>query len=183
MGNKKTTSLLFLERAFTLIEILVVLSIITIAFSYTATKVFRRSAKIKDTFHDLSRLNRRLYTSAKMHKKNYRLAFDLKKRETTFWVEKENQKKEYKIADSILKKPLPIHPLLSLTSIESSHWEEEKTNGLVFIYYPPKGIGQEAALHFKRRDRKGDWTLYFPPLKREVEVINKEISLNEITGN
>lgn len=183
MAKQRTCLTLLCKRAFTLIEILVVLFIIGFFFSYAATKVFRKDAKIKDTFSEISSLNRRLYTASRMHKKNYRMVFKLSRRNTTFWAEKENPKNEYEIADSILKKNKKIHRLLSIESMEASYWDEEKTRGLAFIYYYPKGVGQETAVHFRRTDRNGNWTLYFPPLKREVEVINKDISLNELTGN
>ena len=172
----------FSKRAFTLIETLIVLSLIALLFSYAATKIFSTKAKINDTFKTFTTLNRRLYTSAKMHKKKYRLSFQLKGRETTFWVEKENDKQEFEFAAIFLKKPKRLHPLLSLKFMESTYWDSEKATGLAFIYYHPKGAGQETALHFERRDRKGKWTLYFPPIKRELELINKDIPLNELTG-
>ena len=171
------------KRAFTLIETLIVLSLIALLFSYAATKIFSTKAKINDTFRTFTTLNRRLYTSARMHKKIYRLSFQLEGRKTTFWVEKENDQKEFELASVFLKKPKKLHPLLSLKFIESTYWDSEKATGLAFIYYHPKGVGQETALHFERQGRKGQWTLYFPPIKRELELIKKDIALSEITGD
>jgi len=43
-------------------------------------------------------------------------------------------------------------------------------------------VGQETALHFERKDRPAEWTLYFPPLKRELNLIHKHTPLKKIKG-
>ena len=182
----------YFKKGFTLIEIVVVIALIAVIFSFMGKNMLFKGNKITDTFRFFSVLNRRLYTSAKLHREIYRLVIKIEdKKPEEVWVEKkiktpqgkEISKEtvgEYEKASSFLKKPRKIFPLLSITSVESSYWKEAKLKGLVYVYYYPKGPGPEVAIHFKREDNRAEWTLYFPPLQRELKLIKNNISLEDI---
>ena len=182
----------YFKKGFTLIEIVVVIALIAVIFSFIGKNMLLKGNKITDTFRFFSVLNRRLYTSAKLHREIYRLVIKIEdKKPEEVWVEKKLKKpqgkeisketvEEYEKASSFLKKPRKIFPLLSITSVESSHWKEAKLKGLVYVYYYPKGPGPEVAVHFKREDNRAEWTLYFPPLQRELKLLKNNISLEDI---
>ena len=190
VSQKKTD-----KKGFTLIEIAIVLVFLVMIFSLVGRKMFSTGSRITDSFRFFSVLNRRLYTSAKLHGKIYRMAIKIdKKQPEEVWVEKklknpklssevriEGEKEDMFQRDaSFFKDTRKITPILSISSVESPYWKEEKKEGLVYLYYYPKGPGPEAAIHFQRKKRGGEWTLYFPPLQREVRLIKGNKTLKDI---
>ena len=171
------------KKAFTLLEILVVLFIIVFIFTISSQKLFSKKVKIRKSFQDLIHLNRRLYVSSKLHNNNYRLVLNLnREEEDEFWVERKekNNNKEFILDENFFEEPQKITPLLDITEIEATLWKESKNSGLVYVYYYPKGLSQEMAFQFKRLDQAGQWTLYLDPVKKEFQLFNKEKSLKDI---
>ncbi|MCY4512249.1 MAG: prepilin-type N-terminal cleavage/methylation domain-containing protein [Bdellovibrionales bacterium] len=169
------------RRAFTLVEVLVVLILVVFILSWSTRKMFSQKGKIRTSFQVLNRLNRSLDNRARLHGKTYRLVLKLNpdKEPEEFWVEKKVE--EAFVPDKmILKNPGTLHPLLSITSAESEEWEETKTEGVIHIHYHPRGLGQEVALHLERWDTKARWTIYFDPITRELSVIDKHVTLKEM---
>ena len=168
------------QRAFTLIEILVVLILVVFIMSWSARRMFFQKSKIRTSFQALTRLNRSLDPRARLHGKTYRLVLKLNpNKPEEFWVERKVEE-EFVRDDMVLKAPGTLHSLLSVLSVESEEWPEAKTEGLVHIYYHPRGLGQETALHLERQDTKARWTIYFDPVTRELSVLKKHISLKDM---
>ena len=195
LSKKTAISNRFLKKGFTLIEIMVALVLLTVTFSFVGLKMFSAGSQIKDSFRFFSSLNRRLYTSARLQKQVYRLVIEINnKAPEKVWVEKkiesptlklqreidEEEKVTFQKDSSILSTPRKISPLLALLFIESTYWEEEKKEGRVYIYYYPRGPGPEVAIHFKKPNSRHEWTLYFPPLQRELRLIKGHVRLQDI---
>ncbi len=179
--------MLFLKskKAFTLLEILVVLFIMVFLFTLASRRIFSAERKIGSTFNQLIHLNRRLYISSELHRNIYRLALNLNPEGVDeFWVEKQvaNKKegKVFTLDDNFFDEPQKIHPLLNIDSVESMVWEKAKTSGMVYIYYYPKGLSQELAIQFLRSDNQGKWTLYVDPVQKEFQLLEKEKNMREI---
>jgi len=173
------------KTAFTLLEILVVLVILVFIFQIASRRLFAKDTKINNTFKDLIHLNRRLAVSSKLHRKVYRLVFNLQSNKVDeFWVEKQERdpKKglQFVLDENFFKNPQKIHSLLKIQSIESLLWEESKTSGPVYIYYYPKGLFQELALQFLRSDNQGRWTLYLNPISKEFQLLKPPQTLEGI---
>lgn len=168
------------QRAFTLIEVLIVLILVVFIMSWSARKMFSQKNRIRTSLQVLNRLNRSLDVRARLHGKTYRLVLQLNPtKPEEFWVEKKMEE-EFVPDEMILKSPGTLHPLLSILSVESEEWSEAKTEGLAYIYYHPRGLGQETALHLERQDTKARWTIYFDPITRELNVMEKHVSLQEM---
>ena len=174
------------SKAFSLIEILVVLFILAFVFTWAGQRFTNKSRAIKSTFNKLIRLNSRLILISKLHNKEYRLVLQLNEEgPEQYWVEKRQPKAIQKDQDDIesdlssfvideyfYSKPQKIPSLLQITKVESS-WEPEKTKGLAYIYYYPKGLAQETSLYFLRTDNKAEWTLYLDPIGKNFQIIKK----------
>ena len=192
--QKKMSSFLKSSKAFSLIEILIVLSIIAFVFVFAAQKFSRKEQRISNQFDKLIRLNRRLVTVSKLHNKTYRLAIQLdNKGPEQYWVEKkqtgqtkeklskknqtneeaEKQTDDFFIDDSFYSQPEILSPLLSVTKVESPVWEKYKTKGLVYIYYYPKGLAQETNIQLLRSDNQATWTLYLDPATKNLQILKK----------
>ena len=170
------------QRAFTLIEMLIVLLLLVFILFWSAQKMFSHKNKVGTSLQVLDRLNRSLDVRSRLHGKTYRLVLKLNPNQPEeFWVEKQTEEKGKFILDNmVLKAPGTLHPLVSVVSAESEGWQEAKTEGLVYIHYHPRGLGQETALHLERQDTRARWTVYFDPVKRELSVIENHIPLKEM---
>lgn len=191
------------SKAFSLIEILIVLFILAFVLALTSQRLGRKKQKVQAVFETFTRLNRRLTSASKLHHKTYRWVIQLNSKEADqYWVEKkqtaknkpislnenpetqeviepelENENAGFVIEDSFYHEPKLIPPFLDIIKVESSVWEEDYTEGLVYIYYYPKGLAQETAIQFFRPDNQGQWTLYLDPITKEIHVLKEEKSL------
>jgi len=156
---------------------------------------------VKSAFEKLVRLNRRLVVLSKLHSKTYRLAIQLNAEgPEQYWVEKkrgrqsnisfsdgtsdpsggeERGQPDFALDKAFYSEPEVVFPLLTITKVESSVWEEDKTDGVVYIYYYPKGLAQETAIQFLRLDNKGRWTLYLDPVTKNFHILKKVKNLTK----
>ena len=175
------------SKAFSLIEILVVLFILAFLIAITTKRFTGKDRKIKSAFNKLIRLNSRLVIVSKIHKKEYRLVIQLNKEgPEQYWVEKKRPKtvqreqsnrepnlSPFFIDESFYPEPQALPPLLQITKIESSAWKKGKTEGLAYIYYYPKGLAQETSIYFLRPDNRAEWTLYLDPVAKNFQIMEK----------
>ena len=206
-GN--TLAFLKSSRAFSLLEILIVLSVIAFIFVFVAQRFSRKEQKVTGTFNKLVRLNRRLVLLSKFHNNIYRWVIQLDNEGAEkYWVEKKQEipsntdsshladsqvkdqegglnkeeSPEFIRDDAFYSEPEVISPLLNITGVESFAWEKDKTEGLVYIYYYPRGLAQETAIQFLRPDNQGRWTLYLDPVTKNLQVLDKERRLSKRGG-
>lgn len=199
--RKKTLCFLKASRAFSLLEILIVLLIIAFVFTFVSRNFIRRGQTVKSAFENLVRLNRRLVVLSKLHSKTYRLAIQLNAEgPEQYWVEKkirsqssinftddagtstegeERGQPDFVLDEAFYSEPEIIFPLLSITKVESSVWKEDKIKGVVYIYYYPKGLAQETAIQFLRLDNQGRWTLYLDPVTKNFHILKKIKNLSK----
>ncbi len=178
--------------AFSLIEILLILFILAFVFTFVSKSVFRRDQSVKASFEKLARLNRRLATLSKLNNSAYRLAIQISREgPERYWVEKqtkpksplpsglpgapteEKTKRQFVLDASFYSEPETLMPLLDITRAESPAWEEDKTEGVVYIYYHPKGLAQRADLHILRLDSQARWTLHLDPATKNLHLLKK----------
>ena len=173
--------------AFSLIEILVVLFILAFLFTFTAQRFTRKDRNIKNAFNKLIRLNSRLVMTSKFHNKEYRLVLQLNKEgPEQYWVEKkqpkamqENQSDKkpplspFFMDEYFYSEPQILPSLLQIAKVESAILKKERTEGLVYIYYYPKGLAQETRLYFVRADNQAEWVLYLDPVAKNFQLLKK----------
>ena len=185
------------SSAFSLIELLLVISIVVFAFGLVSQKLFRKKQKVRGVLNELTRLNRRLVVSSKLHNKTYRLVLFLSPEgPEKYWVEKKISSKgglsssspppstlssdegkppaEFTLDSFFYPKPKIIPSFLEINEVESASWKEAKTEGPVHIYYYPKGLGQETFIRFLRPDNQGRWTLYLDPVTKNLTSFKEE---------
>ncbi|MCY4320821.1 MAG: type II secretion system protein [Bdellovibrionaceae bacterium] len=170
------------EKAFSLIEILVVLFIIGILFTISSKNIFNKSQSVRTVFDKLIRLNKRLTSISTLHGKTYRLVIKLDTKNTDqYWVEKkiitkseeeEDNEEKFQIDDSFYSEPQSIPPLLDITKIETVN--SSKKEGTVYIYYYPSALAQSSKIYFLRPDNQGVWTLYLDPVTKKLRVLKDE---------
>ena len=76
----------------TLLELVVVLSIITTSIGLGISSIKKKENQIKKTLRQLIALNRQLHSYAKLKRNVYRLAIALDAENSTWWVEKKNKR-------------------------------------------------------------------------------------------
>ena len=133
-------------------------------------------------------LNNRLVMASKLHNKTYRMGILLDpKGPEQYWVEKKGYAQaqpsqsdsdgqpssSFFIDEAFYPEPEKLQPLLDIVKIKSTSWEKDKTEGLVYIYYRPKGLAQETSLFFLRSDNRAEWELYLDPVEKSFRVIKK----------
>ena len=176
------------SKAFSLVEMLVVISIFAFVFLFTAKNFSSRKNKINTNFNKLIYLNRSLTIKSKLHNSIYRLVISLSPEgPEEYWVEKKQKNPEntkspsnnaensddyvFFLDDSFYSDPQTLSPFLNISQITSPTWEKKKTEGLVYIYYYPKGLAQETSIEFSRTDREGNWTLRLDPVTKNLKII------------
>ena len=194
------------SKAFSLIEILIVLFILAFIFIFASQRFSRSEKKVKTVFDKMIHLNRRLATVSQLHNQTYRWVIQLNSEEPDqYWVEKKHsqnkmpntntaakksfnsseedeQKSEFVVDHSFYSEPETLPSFLDITQVERSLWTEAKTEGQVYIYYYPKGLAQETAIQLFRSDNQGEWTLYLDPAAKTLQLIKGRKSLDPNGG-
>ena len=181
------------EKAFSLVEMLLVLLLIGFFFTLSSKKIFNRGQKVRAVFDKFIRLNNRLATVSTLHSKTYRLVLQLDtEKKDQYWVEKkqapskseeeedktdneeekEKTDSDFQIDDSFYSEPQTVSSLLDITKIETK--DSSKEEGKVYIYYYPSALAQSAKIYFLRPDNQGTWTLYLDPVTKKLQVLKGE---------
>ena len=184
-SKKISANRLLVQKAFSLIEMLLVVFIIVLLFTVISQRTFNRGQKVRAVFDEFIRLNNRLVSVSTLHGKTYRFVFQLDTEEKDqYWVEKkhmlssskeESQESEvdsnFQIDDSFYPEPQDLPSLLDITKIETKDLKQEK--GKVYIYYYPSALAQFAKIYFLRPSNQGKWTLFLDPVTKKLQVLKE----------
>lgn len=169
---------------------LIVISLIAVIFVFAIRKFPHKGHKIRYTFDKFVRLNRRLVSMSTFHNQTYRLVIQINKEgPEKYWVEVKNEKNppldeeedfetdpekeepDFILDNSFYSQPEMLLPLLSITEVEDLVKEGTQNENMAYIYYYPRGLAQETAIHISRLDRPGSWTLYLDPVTKHLRVL------------
>ena len=205
--RERSTPLSSQSWGFTLIEILIVLSIIAALAAVVIPRLGgQRNQEIRSTVRKLSTLTRNLHSRAKLFNVSYRLVIDMQdgpdsKEAHSYWVERtsqpvlirseENEKKKKKADDEaedpdgfgldpqLTRKPIPLPNGMIFSKVEITSKEGEITEGKAYLNFLAQGLADEAAIHI-RHGGDLNWTIAIHPLTGHGEVIAKDVSLKDI---
>lgn len=193
------------QSAFTLIEVMVVLIIITGVAVLGLPRIGSHTNELKATIRKLSVLGKQLQVHSRLEHKTYRLAFHLSKdKPHSFWVESapgyvsesadeeeddEREEDDEKKAQtfntfqpdtSILKKPISLPKPLLFKDIEL----EDRVNkeGKVYVHFFPQGIIEETAIHLSDGDEL-NWTISYHSLTGKGHIISRHLPLKALRNS
>lgn len=200
IGNKK---------AFSLLEIAVVLAIIGSIIAIAMPRLFDKKSDTRKVFRDFIVAGKDLKSRAKLNGSTYRLAFDLTAKQQSWWVEKSSQtivldksklekeledsknpnpsadsdseKKppDFQVDTSIFKKKQVLSKGFKFKQIESGSLDMTITEGMAYIHFFPQGLIETSAMQIE--DPKGNiWTLVYNPLTGRADIIPEAKLLNEL---
>ena len=181
------------NKGFTLLELLIALTILVSTVIMGASFIKKKDNNIKKTFRQLIALNRQLDYSARLKKEIYRLAIHIDEKESSLWVEKKipekpilhnafNTKNQtapptgFVIDTNFFEEPKKLPEGLKFESMEMKG-QEPITNGKAYIHYLPEGQFNTALLKIK--GRKTYWSLFIDRLHGELLVFKGEKKLQE----
>ena len=192
------------QKGFTLIEIMIVLGIFAGVVALSSPSFFKKKTKVLPTVRKMQLLSKQLHRIARVQKKTFRWVIQLddpdNELRSSYWVESapahtkiltpeeledlnEDQLKEhqgqFREDTSFFKEKIILPEGLSFDRIESINYEEPVENGKAYIYYFSNGLAEETAIHIKNND-KLNWTLAIHPLTGHVNLIRKDVSLEDI---
>lgn len=182
-----------------------VLVIIGAILAISAPRLFDKKSDTRRVFRDFIVAGKDLKNKAKVSGSTYRLAFDLKENEQSWWVEKstkaviidkaklekereagkKTEKEEgspppdFQLDASIFKKKQILPAGYKFKQIESGSLDLIITEGLAYIHFFPQGLIETSALQIE--DPKGNiWTLVYNPLTGRSDVIPEAKFLKDL---
>ena len=184
----------FKQKAFSLIEMLVVILLIGFFIFVGSQKFFNKGQKVRSTFDKFIRLNNRLVSISNLHGNTYRWVIQLDtEKKDQYWVEKKSSSKisqeeneedeenkelednqmdsEFQLDESFYPEPEKLPALLDITKIETRGLSQEK--GKVYIYYYPSALAQSTKIYFLRPSNQGKWVLSLDPVTKKLEVLKE----------
>lgn len=189
------------RAGFTLIEVMIVISIIAVAIALAVPRIFKSESNIRSVARTLTVLSREIRNRAKLSNSSMRLVVDMRQEPHRYWVERatgkvliakdlykekqdtgneENKKPPYAIDTLLTKTEKSLPKGLFFKSLETLYTEEPIESGLAYIHFSPEGFMEAAALQIG--DKKDMvWTLLFNPLTGQAEVLPEPKTLKEIT--
>ena len=193
------------RNGFTLIEIMVVITIIAAVLAIGAPRLFDKKTQIQAAVRKISTLTRQIRNSARIFNTTSRLviSFDEKKGHS-FWVEsaagnvtllsEDQEKEEARRNDAksekpksvfspdvrVLKKPEYLPKGLYFDRVEYATRDKPIESGVAYIHFFPQGLVEEVAIHIS--DHKTlHWTITVHPLTGRNQIFDGDIKLKEVS--
>lgn len=192
------------QRGLTLIEILIVLAILASMLAFLPK--FRSNPKnnIKAVARELAINAKQIRHSARTKNATFRLVFNMGSGEDSYSVETASgsvlikSEKSEKDEESMSEDDKPKSPFaktkvpgmkesvslprgLFIMQVETSSRPTPQTAGNAFVYFSPEGLIEKSAVQIG--DGKNMvWTLIFNPLTGHTDVVEKAISLKEVSA-
>lgn len=189
------------RRAFTLIEILVVLAILG-TLAVVGVRRINRTEGLKTTIRRLSTILKKTRAFAKLSGKTYRLVLKMDSKEAhSYWVEstnqmhlinpkgddkyklsmdkeKENLRDNFQPAGDILKSPKKLPGDWRFGRVESTGHPDSQDSELAYIYFFPQGVSEEAIIQVTNK-AKVTWTIHLNPLISNPDIFQEAKTLKD----
>lgn len=190
------------KRGFTLLEVLIVVSILGGLIAVGLPRLRTNRENIKSVTRKISVLSREVRTYCRLKSMTCRLVFDFgENKEETYWVEgapgsvaimaKEAREKleslpkeeqpasPFQKLDRFGKKPFELPDKIFVGNIETPSNSEPVTKGPAYIYYSPEGLVEKAAIQITNKSST-TWTVIINPLTGQGDVVEKAMSLKDL---
>jgi general secretion pathway protein H len=197
--------MLFSRRGFTLIEVMIVLSILAAVIALGAPKLFKKNSNLKTTVRHFIVLSREIRNKARLNNSTYRLAIRMEPKNEKYWVERasgpipldpdaaEKEKERLKSVSKDEKGPPPLFQMdPSLTkkeqelpsgfrfaNVETINMKQPQTEGVAYIHFFAEGFVEAAVIQISNGNNS-TWTLVFNPLTGQADIVEKAKSLKDI---
>lgn len=160
----------------------------------------------RKVFRDIVVSVKEVRNRAKLYGSNYRLAFKIDEKESTYWLEKANSpvlldkeallnerkalsktfrgdqdkpQSPYQPDSSYMKKEKPLPSGYRFVSLESGPQDNVFTEGTAYLHFFPQGLIEPVALQIQD-PKKNIWTLVFNPLTGQADIIDGAKSLRDL---
>lgn len=194
------------NRAFTLIEILVVLAIMG-SIAAIGVRKLNRTENLKTSVRRLSTVLKKTRAFAKLSHKTYRLVLKMDpKGPHSYWVEsstathlidpknddkyklsmdkeKEQEKTQgaFQPATDIISSPKPIPGEWTIGLVESTGHPDSQDSESAYIYFFPEGVSEEAIIQITNKSKTTTWTIHLNPLLSNPEIYQEAKTLKDFT--
>ncbi len=196
------------NKAFSLLEIAVVLSIIGAVIALAAPRLFDKRSETRRVFRDFIIAGKDIKSRAKLTNSTFRLAFDLTAGQQTWWVEratksvvldktqieaskqaekeKPDEKAEnapppdFQIDTSFFKKKQRLPDGFKFKQVESGTVDYIYTEGMAYIHFFSQGLIETSALQIED-PKKNVWTLIYNPLTGQTDLIPEAKLLKDLS--
>ena len=189
------------SRGFTLLEIMVVLAILGGIMAIAIPKLKKTNNNAKAVMRELSVLFTEVRHYARLKNATYRIVFNLKGKEDSYFVEASNhevaiksQAKEKAISemskedrpsspfskvDKPLKKEKVLPDNLTIKSVETKSRTEPITKGVAYIYFSPEGLVEQSVIQLTN-GKDLTWSLVVNPLTGRADLVSKAVTLKDL---
>lgn len=196
--KKNCFFLLNKSKAFSLLEVLIVLAILASIAALAIPQLSSQNYSRKGFFRKLIALDKQLRSLAQLQNRTYRINFQIQPlpKKTLFWVdyrsgretitisEKKPSKaqnslnSEWEMAKKIFKKKQKLPHLLKILNVELEGFKKALSSGLISIYFFPEGVTQKAVIHFSE-NKKQEWSFIIHTFISKNNLLFKNISFKE----
>ena len=190
---------------FTLIEIMIVLSIIGVLMGIGLSRIKKKENNIKAVVREMRVLGREVRNHARLFNKTLRLVLEFKKEGGEYFIEESNHvgsvavdaeyyekkrkgeisdfedepKPEFQKYNKLIRKNKVLPRGLYFGQLETQSYKEPLTEGTGYIYFFPDGHLEVSAIQIT--DKKNlTWTVLFNPLTGEADIIEKAQNLRDV---
>jgi general secretion pathway protein H len=199
--------LLRTQKAFSLLEIAIVLVIIGAIMAIAAPRLFDKKSETRKVFREFIVAGKDLKSRAKLFNTTYRMAFNLTEKEQSWWVEKSSRAvvldkakaeaaneeslkekaeteeskpaPEFQMDESIFKKKQTLPSGYRFKQVESGTLDLIVTEGMAYIHFFPQGLIETSALQIED-PKKNVFTLVYNPLTGQSDIIPEAKALKDL---
>ncbi len=198
------------NKGFSLIEVMIVLAILGGLLALVMPRLNRDKNNVTKVIREIAVLGKEVRNQARVKGATHRLVMNIGPTESTYWVEmangsvlrkskeefeqeaKENneklsdeQKKDAEAAGfqkstKFFKEDRKVPKGINFVSVETPSAPEPITSGTAYVYFNPEGLVEHAAIQISNKEKQ-IWTLIFNPLTGHADIMEKAVSLKDVT--
>jgi len=185
------------QKAFTLVEIMIVMAILGLMMVVAVPKLETTGAKLKREGRTLSVLIKRLHHLARLNRKTYRLVLEFGEgTNSQFWVEAADRSvlmqaptdddseappsdEGFEMDPTITKKPHEFSSNIKIERVEIASRNAVFSGGRIYIHFIPEGLAEESIIQIGD-GKETHWSIVVNPLTGQAKIVPGVTSLEEL---
>lgn len=187
-------------KGFTLFEILIVISILAGIMAVLVPRLNRGESQVKKVTRHLLVLSRDVRTQARLKNRTFRIVFNMKNPDHSYWVEstpgavppktleqlEEDERLDEEVRPKVAfeketkftKTEYKLGKDLFFGSVETNNSKRPVTEGEAYVYYSPQGLVEASAIQLTNR-KQLNWTLVINSLTGQVDIVDHALALKD----
>ncbi len=189
------------SSGFTLLEILIVLTLVVLLFTFGLNRIYKPKPNFKKVAREITLLAKETRQLARLKNSTYRIAFNIGEKNPQYWVEyfpgavlikskitldkekdlsdEEKKAKGFKPSDRPFKGKKDLTAPFYFKRLDTLMFPDGISEGEGFIHFSPEGLVEKSLIQVTD-GKQNTWSLVFNPITGYVDVVEQALTFADL---